>query len=140
MWHKLKNIVPSLQTYSELSPDLTLRNKVNQSLGDRPSLLLREWIAQFGSPDAIAEPLAQFIYNRFPEYSGIDFSRVQPSDRLEADLYWSLVCWYDWDITLCDDFHQTFGVDLSNSLDDLINCETVGALTVFLQTQLNCSV
>jgi hypothetical protein len=64
---------------------------------------------------------------------------VLPSDRLEEDLRWTAVCWFDWQLHLCEDVWQAFGVDLSDRLDQ-IEAGTVADLLVFLQQQVYSNV
>jgi len=46
-----------------------------------------------------------------------------------------LVCWFDWELTLCDDFCQCFAVDLSECFDTQI-LDTIDELVRFLDYQL----
>lgn len=125
MWKKLRNLAISAQTYGDLSPSLGIRRDVNQWLSNRPNLSQKEWFEQWWRSRGISWELAQFIYDRFGLYSGLDFGRVCPTDSLEADLRFSLVCWFDWEIRLCDDFDGEFGIDLSDRLLALDPLDTV---------------
>lgn len=136
MWQKLKNLTSSVQTYAELSPDLALRQQVNHRLQPRPSLDLELWIEQFWRPRGIAQPLAAFLYTHLSQYSGIDFARVQPQDHLHQDLHFLSVCWFDWELQLCEDFYQQFEVDLTEHLDELAGMDTVEDFAILLQNQL----
>ncbi len=64
------------------------------------------------------------------EYTGLDFARVQPHDRLSEDLYIPAVCWFDWNFTFTEDFYQQFQVDLSDRFDPQ-NFGTVEELVFF---------
>lgn len=114
MWRRFKNIAVSLNSYSALSPDLRLRRLVNQQLLDRPSLDVDTWCQAFPPSSEMTHAVAAFVYETLADYSGLDFSRVRPDDRLEADLMWSQVCWFDWDLQLCDDFCERFHLDVSD--------------------------
>ncbi len=117
MWQRIKNLFLSFRAYGVLSPDLRVRQQVNHRLSDRPSLTFQQWFDQHWKPLGIAPAIAQFAYARFEKYSGLSFSHVVPEDRLE-ELQWTRVCWYDWEMTLCDDFLQVFGVDVSDEFED----------------------
>jgi hypothetical protein len=135
MWQRLKNLFFSLRTYTDLSPDLRMRRRVNRSLGDRARLSASEWFQTFWQPLGICPVLSQFIYSRFQDYTGLTWGRVQPSDRLFSDLGIPLVCWFDWENTLMQDMQATFGVNLKESFDPTA-FETVYELVVFLNQQV----
>lgn len=131
MWHRLNNLIHGLKTYDALSPDLKLRRQVNRALHQRPPMPLEQWFRTFYQPQGIAFSVANFAYVRLSAYSGLEFSRVLPNDRLHEDLYWTQVCWFDWQNNLCDDFHQQFGIEISEALD-ASDLQTVQDLVVFL--------
>lgn len=131
MWHRFKNLVFSLQTYHALSPDLNVRRQVNQTLRQRPILHLDQWFQMFYQPQGIAYTVANFAYVHLANYSGLDFGRVLPSDRLNEDLHWSQICWFDWQVKLHEDFWQQFGVDISDCWDDS-SLQTVKDLILLL--------
>lgn len=134
MWHRLKNLILNLETYSILSPDLVARRQVNRAIGHRPALTEQQWFLEFCQPLGIAPSIATFAYTHLEQYSGIKFAHVTPGDRLVEDLHWIEVCWADWEIALCDDFWHSFGIDISDRLlDDSFS--TVGELTMFLNHQ-----
>jgi hypothetical protein len=116
MWRRLRNVVLSLKTYSTLSPDLRLRRTVNRFLSQRPALSLDRWYETFWHPLHISKPVVGFVYAHLKDYSGLNIARLCPTDRLEDDLHWSQVCWFDWDTTLCEDVWNTFHVDVSDCL------------------------
>ncbi len=118
MWQRFNNLISSLQTYDALSPDLKLRQQVNRALRHRPVLTSEQWCELFEPSPGITDSVATFAYDYLARYSGLEMGRVLPSDRLNEDLYWTQVCWYDWEFTLCQDFCQQFGSDL----DDLSDC------------------
>ncbi|NJP10295.1 MAG: hypothetical protein HC866_13150 [Leptolyngbyaceae cyanobacterium RU_5_1] len=136
MWRSLKNLFYSLKTYADLSPDLQMRRYVNRVLRDRrPSLSASQWYEKFWQPLDVSKPISDFVYTHMQDYSGLDFSKAYPSDRLNEDLHLPLVCWFDWQLSLCQDFWDCFGVDLS----DRFNPEalfTVQELVLFLNYQL----
>lgn len=117
MWHRFKNLVFSLKTHDALSPDLQVRRQVSQLLRQRPDLHLDQWFGSFYQPAGITYAVAAFAYEHLARYSGLEFGRVLPSDRLEQDLRWTQICWFDWQLNLYDDFWQHFNVDISDCLD-----------------------
>jgi hypothetical protein len=131
MWHRFKNLVFSLKAYDAMSPDLQRRRQVNRLLQQRPALDLQQWFAGFDQLQGIAYPIAAFAYEHLARYSGLEFARILPHDRLEQDLFWTQVCWFDWQLQLYDDFWQQFGVDLSDEWDES-TLLTVQDLLVFL--------
>lgn len=131
MWHRFKNLVVSLKTYDALSPDLKVRRQVNRSLEQRPSLNCDQWFEAFYQSQGILYPVASFAYQHLAQYSGLEFGRVLPTDRLNEDLCWTQVCWFDWELSLYDDFWQHFGVDISSCLDES-SLDTVTDLILFL--------
>jgi hypothetical protein len=135
MWRRLKNTFHSFRTYADLSPDVSTRQQVNKFLRDRAALKAEDWFEQLWQPRGVSPQIAHFMYAHMPTYSGLEFARVRPSDRLEQDLQLVSVCWFDWQFTLCDDFFETFGVDLSDRFDPE-NFTTVEELVVFLNYQL----
>lgn len=135
MWRRLKNILHSLSTYAELSPDVRVKQRVRQNLRLRPAWSKEEWFEQYWRRQAISRQLSDFVYIQMQDYSGLEFARVRPDDRLVEDLQLPLVCWFDWQLSLCDDFWQVFGVELHEQLD-LENLATVEDLVLFLNQQL----
>ncbi|SRR5579883_2470556 len=136
MWRRLRNIFNSFRTYADLSPDLRMRQRVNSSLHNRPALTAEQWFEQCWRSFDIAPSIAAFVYEYLPQYSGIEFARVRPSDRLDEDLHLPLVCWFDWQTSFCEDFWARFGIDLSDRFDAQ-SYPTVEALVVFLNQQLS---
>lgn len=138
MWYWLKNFFYSLRTYPVISPDLRVRQQVNRSLCRRPEMKPREWFESFYQPQGVAYRIVKFAYTRLGHYSGLGFGRVLPTDRLQEDLHWYHVCWFDWEMSLCDDFYREFGVDLSLDLEQLHGADvtTVGDLVKFLNQKV----
>ncbi|MBF2051783.1 MAG: hypothetical protein EDM05_047600 [Leptolyngbya sp. IPPAS B-1204] len=118
MWHRFKNLVVSLKTYDALSPDLKVRRQVNRMLRQRPLLSLNQWFQSFYQPLGITYTVTDFAYVHLARYSGLELGRVLPTDRLDEDLHWTQVCWFDWQLNLYDDFWQQFGVDISDCWDE----------------------
>lgn len=135
MWKKLKHIVHDIQAYSDLSPDWALRLRVNQSLHNRAALALPTWSQTFMDTYKVSYDVISFVYRRFPDYSGIDFGRVRPGDRMIEDLQFPLVCWFDWEQQLCEDFEAEFGIDLLEQLDEIALALTVDELILILDQQ-----
>jgi hypothetical protein len=137
MWQSAINYFRSFQTYRDLSPDAGIRRQVNVQLRERSSLSLEEWSRLF--PQVLSSDLSKqllaFIYAKFPDYSGLEVGRLRPSDRLIQDLQLPLVCWFDWPHQLCDDFYETFQVDIIEEFDESM-LETVGDLVWFLHQRL----
>jgi len=156
MIEQLDNWLSSISTYADMSPDLAIRAQVNLRMKAqaRPALGISDWCHLFlthlsasdSATDAAAFSHAAgssdtrrvlcFVYQQLGQYSGIDFSRVRPNDRLNDDLHFSLVCWFDWAITFCEDFFQQFDIDLSDCFDE-DEFDTIGELTAFLVEQVS---
>ncbi|UBF27380.1 hypothetical protein K9N68_05345 [Kovacikia minuta CCNUW1] len=135
MWRRLRNIFDSFRTYADLSPDIRTRRRVNQFLRSRPALSAKEWFEQFWESKAISKQLAEFVYVYFQKYTGLELARIRPTDRLSEDLHIPAVCWFDWQLSFCNDFEQLFGVDLSNRFDPQ-TLSTIEDLVMFLNHQL----
>lgn len=112
MWRSLKNVLLSFRTYSDLSPDLRLRRRINRSLHPRPLLKSGEWHQTYWQPHDVSRALSDFIYYHLQEAAGIDIGRTQPSDRLTEDLCLPLICWFDWETSFSEAFLTQFGIDL----------------------------
>ncbi len=135
MWHRLKNFFYSLQTYDALSPDLRTRRIVNRWLRDRPPRNVNDWYDAFWQHHNVSRSVVAFAYTHLEKYSGLQLARVLPSDRLEEDLRLTLVCWFDWHITLCEDFHQCLGVSIQDDWE-LTTLTTVEEFVLFLHRQM----
>lgn len=135
MWRRLKNIFFSFSTYPDLSPDVRTKQRINQFLRHRPALSAQQWFEQFWQPLGVSRQVTDFVYTHMQTYSGLEFARVQPKDRLNEDLHLPLVCWFDWEISLYDDFLNSFGIDLSQQFDPN-QLSTVEDFVVFLNHQL----
>lgn len=142
MWRQFKNLVTHLQTYPALSPDLAERQAVNRHLKSRPKLSVQSWYIQHWTPPVVprplSEPLIEFAYKHLKTYSGLEMGRVRPQDRLVEDLQFPLVCWFDWGPTLCEDFFQQFGIDITDTFDET-QFVTVADLIHYLEQQLHPS-
>lgn len=136
MWRQIKNFFFSVITYNDLSPNLKIRRLVNQALRHRAALSLDEWFECFWQHKCIAKSVVAFVYVYLEKYSGLQMARVRPSDRLERDLHFSLICWFDWQLNLCEDFLQCFGVDISERLP-LYQFSTVEDFIAFLNKEFN---
>jgi hypothetical protein len=136
MWHRVKNLFVSLNSYAVLSPDLKVRQQVNRALRGRPALSAEDWFQRFYQVQGIANPVALFAYSQLQHYSGLDFSRVLPTDRFCDDLHWSDVCWFDWNLQLYDDCWQEFGIDLSDCFDES-QLSTVQEFVTFLNQAIH---
>jgi hypothetical protein len=121
MWQRLSdqlnNLRLNLAVYSDMSPDLGVRQRINTMLGNRPDRSLGEWYRHFWEPQGIAREVAEFVYQQVGQYSGLKFERVMPKDRLREDLELPMVCWFDWELCLCDDFCQQMGIELEECFD-----------------------
>ncbi|MBD1936806.1 hypothetical protein [Microcoleus sp. FACHB-68] len=135
MWRKLKNFFISVSTYTDLSPDVQLRQQVNTALRHRPALTLDEWFEFYWQTYGVSKPVVAFVYTHLEKYSGVKMSRVQPKDHLERDLQITLVCCFDWHLTLYDDFFSCFGVDISEEFE-IYNLTTIEEFVKFLNAQL----
>lgn len=139
-WRPLNNLVKSLKTYHLLSPDPGVRQRVNQWLATRPCLSCHEWFLAYWAPPnasvSLPRPIVDFAYYRLEDYTGLQVGRIYPTDRLVDDLCFPAICWFDWGLTLCDDFYTTFGTDISDTFDEtqLVTCAD---LMCFLKHQLD---
>lgn len=136
MWNRFNNLFASLQTHGDLSPDLQLRWQVNRELRQRPVLPFETWFASFYQSHGVTHAVASFAYEHLANYSGLEFGRVLPDDRLDEDLYWTQICWFDWDLHLYEDFWQQFGIDISDSFD-AATVSTVKELVILLNSYAN---
>ncbi|MBD2042856.1 hypothetical protein [Microcoleus sp. FACHB-672] len=135
MWRQLKNFFVSVSAYTDLGPDLQFRRQVNAALRPRPALTLDEWFEFFWRTYGVSKPVVAFVYTHLEKYSGVKMSRVQPKDHLERDLQITLVCCFDWHLTLCDDFLSCFGVDISEEFE-IYNLTTIEEFVEFLNAQV----
>lgn len=135
MWRRLKNIFLSFSTYTDLSPDVQAKQRINQFLRRRPALSAQQWFELFWQPLGVSRQVTDFVYTHMQAYSGLEFARVKPSDRLNEDLHLPLVCWFDWEVSLYEDFLSNFGIDLSQHFDPN-QLSTVEDFVVFLNHQL----
>ncbi len=140
MWQSAINYFRNLRTYRDLSPDAGIRRSINVQLSNRPSLTLGEWSELFPSlrNEPVSHELLAFVYDQLPIYSGLEISKIRPSDRLIEDLQLPLVCWFDWPHQLCCDFYETFQIDISEEFDESL-LETMGDLVWFLNKHLKSS-
>ncbi|MEL6137537.1 MAG: hypothetical protein AAFR42_09045 [Cyanobacteria bacterium J06628_6] len=139
MWDQFNNYVSSVQTYGDLSPDLQIRQQVNQRLRHRQALKIEPWCREFQRVTRSSPTLLMFVYQAFQRYSGIEFSRVRPHDRLIEDLQFPLVCWFDWTTSFCEDFIAQFGVDLSELFDEA-EFVTLADVIIFLELQVSQAI
>lgn len=136
MMNQLNNWFLTLNAYADMSPDLAIRNEVNQWMKDRmrANLGLSEWCRLF-APYSENKELLTFIYQRLSQYSGLNFGRVRPRDTMHGELKFALICWHDWVITFCEDFCEHFHIDLSDYFDE-DDFETVGEIIEYLSEQI----
>ena len=139
MWRTLINLIFSLRTYRALSPDIQVRHRVNRMLRSRSPLSMDEWFERFWqapkSSENIPKDLVAFLYINLARYTKLEIARVLPRDRLQEDLHFPTICWFDWEINFCNDFYKTFGVDISFSFD-ISTLSTIEDLVLFLNRQL----
>ena len=106
--HKIRNRWQAITAYSDMSPDLKLRRRVNQSLLNRPEYAVNEWHQRFWRPLGIRLEVVEFVYQSLAESSGLTVGRLVPSDRMVTDLQLPLICWFDWEMTCMEAFWQQF--------------------------------
>jgi hypothetical protein len=138
MWQAFTNLIQGALTYRDLGPDQEIRHQTNRQLRQsRPELAADAWIDSFTilSGGRVSTRLLRFLYDRLGQYTGLAVGCLRPSDRLIDDLHMPLVCWFDWPHRLCEDFWETFHIDLSEEFDET-DFQTVGDLVVYLQAQL----
>ena len=131
-WQKANNYLHSLGAYPDMSPDLATRDRVNQSLRQhRRPLSPQAWCEEGVRVTQSQFETVLFVYRPLGTYSGIEFSRVRPHDRLVDDLQLPMVCWFDWSVTFCDDVATQFGIDISDCFDET-RFVTLADMIVFL--------
>ena len=135
MWRRVNNLVNSLITYQTLSPDVRFRKHVNQRLQERPYLSIDQWVETFWKTENILRVTAEFVYYTFASYSGLQFAYIFPDDRLEEDLLWTHVCWFDWEISFFEDVKTQFNIDISDCFHRE-TISTVADLVRFLDQQI----
>ncbi len=135
MWRTLKNFLYSLWTYADLSPDIRLRRRVQHSLRHRSNLDPRGWHQIYWQSCGVSQAVSDFVYTQMQAYSGLEFGRVYPGDRLRDDLHLCLICWFDWEIYFCESFHDTFGVNLESEFNP-DQFDTIQDLVFFLNQQI----
>ncbi|MEO1182108.1 MAG: hypothetical protein AAFX51_14950 [Cyanobacteria bacterium J06636_28] len=119
-----------------MSPDLSVRHQVNQLLCQhRRPLSSEAWCAEFQREIPSQRNTLLFIYRCLETYSGIEFNRVRPHDRLVDDLQFPLVCWFDWSTRFCDDVVAHFGIDIGSCFDET-RIHTLIDLVAFLEACL----
>lgn len=106
--HEVKNRWQALRAYSDMSPDLKLRRRVNRSLLGRPEYAVNEWHQRFWRPLGIRFEVVEFVYQSLAKDSGLVVGRLVPSDRMVTDLQLPLICWFDWEMTCMEAFWQQF--------------------------------
>ncbi|MBE9030887.1 hypothetical protein IQ266_14215 [filamentous cyanobacterium LEGE 11480] len=133
---RLYNWFLALWSYNDLRPDLALRRRINrQVLAARPAHKVSEWYQKFWASRGVSREVATFIYQSLAKYSGLQFAKVLPSDRLCEDLKLPLICWFDWEMSLCEDFYEEFGFELDDYLD-VTQLKTVADLMGFFNQQV----
>ncbi|MBX2863132.1 MAG: hypothetical protein KTR27_06215 [Leptolyngbyaceae cyanobacterium MAG.088] len=131
-WRKVNNYIRSVETHRDMSPDLSIRQQVNDSLQQqRPPLSAKAWCDECRQITQSQPQTLLFIYHSLEAYSGIEFNRVRPHDRLVDDLQFPMVCWFDWSVSFCNDVKNHFGIDISDCFDET-SFDTVAELITFL--------
>ena len=119
-----------------MSPDLAIRDRVNQSLRrHRRPLSPKAWCEEGVRATQSQSDTVLFVYRTLETYSGIEFSRVRPHDRLVDDLQFPMVCWFDWSVSFCDYVAAQFGIDISDCFDET-RFITLADMIVFLDACL----
>ncbi len=133
--HQLKNRWMALSSYSDMSPDAGIRQRVNDCHSDRPLYNSVEWHQRFWYPLGVQRSLAEFVYELLAECSGLDVGQLLPSDRLIEDLQLPLVCWFDWELVWTEQFTMQFGLETIWILD-IREFETLQEFVLYLNNQL----
>ncbi|MEM8611686.1 MAG: hypothetical protein AAGF93_06680 [Cyanobacteria bacterium P01_H01_bin.105] len=134
MWQKLNNYVRNIETYRDMSPDLSVREQVNQSLRQhRRPLSSAAWCEECYRVTQASLNTLLFVYHALETYSGLEFNRVRPQDHLVNDLQFPMVCWFDWSASFCDDIVTHFGIDISDCFDET-RFDTLTDLIMFLDS------
>jgi hypothetical protein len=114
---QLQNRWMDLNAYPDMRPDYKIRQQVKRSHTDRPLYSAVEWHQRFWYPLGVQRLLSEFVYELLGECSGLEIGRLLPSDRLMQDLQLPLVCWFDWEMVLTEQFGTRFGLDTDWILD-----------------------
>ncbi len=131
-WRKVNNYIRSVETYGDMSPDLSIRHQINQALRQhRRPLSAEDWCEKCRRATQSQPHIPLFVYHALQTYSGIEFNRVRPHDHLVDDLQFPMVCWFDWSTSFCDDVANQFGIDISDCFDET-RIDTVADLIIFL--------
>lgn len=124
-----RRTLQSVRSYAELRPDFRLRSQINRTLlRHRPSMTAEVWFERFWQQRGVRLPVVRFVHRYLSDYSGLWWDRTVPSDRLHEDLHLSLVCWFDWEMTLLKDLGKEFELaaeDLDALADRLTEAVTV---------------
>ena len=110
-----------------LIPRLAARRRIRARLAVRSPKTIESWLDEVWSRDRVPEAIVRFVYEHLAAYSGLDFSRVRPQDRLVEDLDFAHVTYKDWEFDLAEDFESRFGVSVRdfpaatlNTVDDWV--------------------
>jgi hypothetical protein len=132
---RMFNWFMSSTSYADLRPDMGLRRQINrQVLADRPQRSLSEWYRLFWEPRGVSREVVEFVYSAIANYAGLKVAQVLPSDRLCEDLKLPLICWFDWELNLVEEFSDQLGVELDDYFD-VTRFATVADLVQFFDRQ-----
>ena len=87
-----------------------------------------EWHATYFEAADVSADVARTVCQCLAGYSGIDFGRVLPTDRLAEDLRFDEVCWRDWEMDFISDLREKLGLDVM--ADPALKREVEGARTI----------
>lgn len=132
---QLHNRWMDLNAYPDMRPDYKIRQQVNRSHADRSLYSAVEWHQRFWYPLGVQRRLSEFVYELLGECSGLAVGRLLPSDRLMQDLQLPLVCWFDWEMVLTEQFMIRFELDTDWILD-IGEFETLEELMLALDRRL----
>jgi len=88
------------------------RSEVNRRLMNRAAHSEEQWYDAHFKAAGVSADVARTVFRCLAGYSGIDFGRVLPDDRLAQDLRFDDVCWRDWEIDFVSDLREQLGLDL----------------------------
>jgi hypothetical protein len=114
---RCRNWFAAWRSYADLAPDLHQRRQIRQRLQTRAAMNTQEWFQIFWQPLAVHRSVADFVYLHLSQYSGLEFARIYPSDRLNEDLSFTLVCWFNWEEHLLADISAQFAIDLTQHFE-----------------------
>jgi len=93
-------------------PSGRARSEVNRRLRERMARSEEDWYATHFEAADVSADVVRTVSRCLAGYSGIDFARVLPADRIAEDLRFDEVCWRDWEMDFISDLREKLGLDV----------------------------